>query len=145
MFLFLIIPPPPRPSSQLHLNALHLPLCCGVCVTFSLVRVCVCVCVCVCAQSCLTVCITVCECVCSVVSDPSVTSRTVARQAPLSMGFPRHEYWIWVAISFSRGSYPPRDRIHVSGVSCFGRQVLLTVVPPGKPYFLITDLNILIF
>ena len=30
------------------------------------------------------------------------TPRTVACQAPLSMGFPRQEYW--VAISFLRGS-----------------------------------------
>ena len=31
-------------------------------------------------------------CVCSVVSD-SVNSLTVAHQAPLSIGFPRQEYW----------------------------------------------------
>ena len=32
---------------------------------------------------------------------------TVARQAPLSMGFPRQEYWSgWDAISFSRGIFP---------------------------------------
>ena len=47
-------------------------------------RVCVyiymCVCVCVCVSS------------CSVVSD-SATSQTVVHQAPLSMGFPRREYW----------------------------------------------------
>ena len=29
----------------------------------------------------------------SVVSDSSVTPWTAAHQAPLSMGFPRHEYW----------------------------------------------------
>ena len=29
-----------------------------------------------------------------------------------------------VAISYSRGSYQPRDRPHVSCVSCIGRQVL---------------------
>ena len=29
----------------------------------------------------------------------------------------------WVAISFSRGSSPPRDQTHVSYVSCFGRQI----------------------
>ena len=32
-------------------------------------------------------------CVCSVVSDSFVTTQTVARQAPLSMGFSRQEYW----------------------------------------------------
>ena len=29
----------------------------------------------------------------------------------------------WVAISFSRGSSQPRDRTHVSCVSCIGRQI----------------------
>ena len=30
----------------------------------------------------------------------------------------------WVAISFSRGSSWPRDRTHISSVSCAGRQIL---------------------
>ena len=30
----------------------------------------------------------------------------------------------WVAISFSRGSSQPRDRTHISGVSCIGRWLL---------------------
>ena len=38
---------------------------------------------------------------CSVVSDSFATPRTVAHQAPLSMGFPSQEYWR-AAISFSR-------------------------------------------
>ena len=42
---------------------------------------CVCVCVCLCVLS------------CSVMSDSFATSRTVAFQAPLSMGFSRQEYW----------------------------------------------------
>ena len=32
-------------------------------------------------------------CVCSVLSDSFVTAWTVACQAPLSMAFPRQEYW----------------------------------------------------
>ena len=44
----------------------------------------------------------------SVVSD-SVTSWTVAHQAPLSMGFCR-------VIPFSRGSSPPRDRTQISHI-----------------------------
>ena len=40
---------------------------------------------------------------------------TVAHQAPLSMGFSRQEYW--VDISFSRGSYHPRDRTWVSHIA----------------------------
>ena len=38
----------------------------------------------------------------------------------------------WVAISFSRGSPPPRDRNCISSVSCIGRQ-FFTTEPPGKP------------
>ena len=38
-----------------------------------------------------------------------VTPWTVVRQAPLSMGFPRHEYWSWVAISFSSRSSQSRE------------------------------------
>ena len=53
-------------------------------------------CCCLVAQLCLTL------------WDP----KTVARQAPLSMGFPRQEQW--VAISFSRGSSGPRDQTCVS-------------------------------
>ena len=51
----------------------------------------------------------------------SATPWTVAYQAP-PMGFSRQE-WIleWVAISFSRGSFPPRDRTQVSCIigRCF--------------------------
>ena len=39
---------------------------------------------------------------------------TVARQAPLSMGFFQARILEWVVISSSRGSFPPMDRIHVS-------------------------------
>ena len=73
-----------------------------------------------------------------------VTPWTVAHQAPLSMEFSRQEYWselpslppgnlrnagsepkslAWVAIPYSRGFSPPRDRTCVSCVSCIGRQV----------------------
>ena len=30
----------------------------------------------------------------------------------------------WVAISYSRGSFGPKDRTHVSCVSCIGRRIL---------------------
>ena len=30
------------------------------------------------------------------------------------MGFPRQEYWSWIATSSSRGSSQPRDQSHVS-------------------------------
>ena len=42
------------------------------------------------------------------------TPWSVARQAPLSMEFSRQECWSGVAIPFSRGSSPPRDRTWVS-------------------------------
>ena len=43
------------------------------------------------------------------------------RQVPLSLGFPRQEYPEWVAISFSRGSFWPRDWTHISYI---GRRIL---------------------
>ena len=39
------------------------------------------------------VCVYVCVCVCSVMSNFFATPWTVVHQAPLSMGFPRPEYW----------------------------------------------------
>ena len=54
-----------------------------------------------------------------------VTPWTVVCQAPLSMGFPRQEYWSafqeWVTISLSKRSSQPRDQ---DCVSCIGRQIL---------------------
>ena len=47
----------------------------------------------------------------------------LACQAPLSMGFPRQEYW-WIAMPFSRGSSGPRDQTCIFYVSCIGRWVL---------------------
>ena len=46
---------------------------------------------------------------------------TVALQAPLSMGFPKQEYWSGFPFFFSKGSSQLRDR---TCVSCFGRQNL---------------------
>ena len=39
----------------------------------------------------------------------------------------------WVAISSSRGSSLPRDRTHVSSVSCIGRWILLPLSYLGSP------------
>ena len=43
----------------------------------------------------------------------------VVRQAPLSTGFPRQEYWSGLSflISSSRGSFWPRDWTHVPGIN----------------------------
>ena len=50
----------------------------------------------------------------------------------------------WVAISFSRGSSRPKDRTHVSYVSCVDKQIFffLPLVPPGKPIYTQFSLNI---
>ena len=48
---------------------------------------------------------------------------TVVRQVPLSMAFLGKNPG-WVAISYSRGSSWPRDRTHISWVSCIGRRIL---------------------
>ena len=65
----------------------------------------------------------------SVVSDPFVTPQTVARQAPLSVGFPRQEYW-------SRLSFPlpvdlPDPGIEPMSPTLAGR--FFTTEPPWKP------------
>ena len=38
----------------------------------------------------------------------------------------------WVALPSSRGPSRPRDGTHISRVSCIGRWVLYTTMPPGK-------------
>ena len=53
---------------------------------------------------------------CSVILD-SVTSWTVARQAPLSIGILQARIPEWVAIPFSRGSSQPRDWTQVSHIA----------------------------
>ena len=57
---------------------------------------------------------------------------TVARQAPLSMGFSRQEPWSGVAVPSSRGSSRPRNWTHVSRLSCTVAGSLPTE-PSGKP------------
>ena len=43
----------------------------------------------------------------------------------------------WIAISYSRGSFQPRNRTHVSCISCLtGR--FFTTEPPGKPMCIYT-------
>ena len=50
----------------------------------------------------------------------------------------------WVAISSSRGSSLPKDRILVSCISCIAG-VFFTVAPPGKPVFIHGDKKTLEF
>ena len=49
------------------------------------------------------------------------TLRTVAQQAPLSMGILQARILEWVAMPSSRGSSQPRDGTRVSYFSCIGR------------------------
>ena len=74
---------------------------------------------CVCAQS-LQSCLTLCY------------PMDVAHQVPLSMTILQPRILEWVAISFSRGSSQPRDRSHISRVSCTAGG-FFTAEPPGKP------------
>jgi len=39
----------------------------------------------------------------------------------------------WVDISFSSGSSPPRDRTHISCISCTGRRILSSLNHLGSP------------
>ena len=61
------------------------------------------------------------------------TSRTVACQAPLSMGILQARILEWVAMPSSRGWSRPRDGTRISYVSCIDRQVALPLGPPGNP------------
>ena len=54
-------------------------------------------------------------------SDSSVTPWTVAHQVPSVHGISQMRILEWVAISFSTGSFWPRDPTHIF---CIGRQVL---------------------
>ena len=55
------------------------------------------------------------------------TPWTAACQAPLSMGFPRQAYWIWLAISFSKGSSQLRNQTLVSCISCIAVRFFITL------------------
>ena len=48
----------------------------------------------------------------------------VARQAPLSMGFPKQEYWSELPFPSPGKSSQPRDQTRVSCVSCTVRRIL---------------------
>ena len=52
------------------------------------------------------------------------TSRTVALQTPLSLGFFQARILEWVAVFSSRGSSQFRDWTCISWVSCIGRRIL---------------------
>ena len=73
------------------------------------------------------------------------TPRTVARQAPLSMGILQTRMLEWVAVPSSRGSFPPRDLTHVSCSFCIagGFFTAESLGKPGPPQMLVNELRLL--
>ena len=66
-------------------------------------------------------------------SDTLVTPWTVAHQAPLSMGFPRQEYWS--VLPFPSPGDPPNPGIKVMSPALAGG--FFTTDSPGKSHFYI--------
>ena len=62
-------------------------------------------------------------------SDSFVTRWTVTHQAPLSMGFPRQEYWS--GLPFPPPGDPPAPGIEPASPALAGG--FFTSEPPGKP------------
>ena len=62
-------------------------------------------------------------------SDFSVTPRTVARQAPLSVGFPRQEHWS--GLPFPSPGDLPHSGIKPTSPTLWADSLLSE--PPGKP------------
>ena len=71
---------------------------------------------------------------CSAVSDSFMIPWTVAHQAPLSIGFPRQEYWSGLSC-LSPGSLSNPGIKSASPASASG---LFTTEPPGKPIMMNT-------
>ena len=68
----------------------------------------------------------------SVMSNSSVIPRTVACQAPLSMGFSRQEYWS--GVPFASPGDLPDPGMELASPALEGR--FLITKPPGKPQML---------
>ena len=64
----------------------------------------------------------------------SATPWTVARQAPLSMGFPRQEYWS--GLPFPTPGDLPDPGVEPASAALAGR--FFTTAPPGKPWWVLT-------
>ena len=69
------------------------------------------------------------SCCCLVVSDSFVTLWTVAHQCPLSLGFPRQEYWSGLPFPSSEDFSNPETEPESTALA--GRS--FTTEPPGKP------------
>ena len=73
-------------------------------------------------------CVCVCVCSCSVMSDSLQPLWTVARQAPLSMRFPRQEYWS--GLPFPTPEDLSKPGIEPESLGLAGK--FFTTEPPGK-------------
>ena len=69
---------------------------------------------------------------CLVVSDPSWPCGLLARQAPLSMGFSKEEYWSGLPFP-SPGDLPDQEIEPVSPATPALADRFSTTTPPGKP------------
>ena len=86
----------------------------------------------------LCVCVCVCLCVCSLSGTWLFTTPwTVARQAPLSLGFPRQEYWS--GLPFPSPGDLPNSGIKPASPALAGNSSPLG--PPGKPVMLLPGPN----
>ena len=85
---------------------------------------CVCVCVCVCVFHCVQL---------------FMIPWTVTHQAPLSMEFSRQEYWCGLHFLL-QGSFWPRNRTHISCVSCISRRVPYHWATWNAPAFTINQI-----
>ena len=77
------------------------------------------------------------SCCCSAVSDSFVTLWTVAHQSPLSMGFPRQEYWSGFPFPSPRDLSDPGNE-HTSPALA---GEFFTAEPPGKLHPIISAAN----
>ena len=68
--------------------------------------------------------ISVCVCVCVSMCSVFPTLWTVAHQDPLSMGFPRQEYWIGLPFPCPGNLPDPGTKSAFSYISCIGRWIL---------------------
>ena len=92
--------------------------------------------VCVCVRACVCVCVCVCVCaharMCSVVSN-SLRPHGCSLPGSAVHGIFQARVLEWVAMPSSRSSSQHRDRIHISWVSCIGRQILYHSCHLGSP------------
>ena len=68
----------------------------------------------------------------------------IAQKVPLSMGLSQEEYWSGLPFPPPRDLPEPRDRTHISSVSCIGSRLFTTEPPPQKPNAISSHLFVVI-